>query len=292
MKVLIIGGSGLLGRKLSDQLEQNGYDVHLTYWSNKIQSGNSYPLDITNTHHVERLFHQISPDVVIHCAAYTKVDDCEKNKDIAYTVNVTGTYNIALSSQQVGAKVIFISTDYVFDGEAGYYKEEDKTSPVNYYGYTKLEGEHIIKIHCKHFLIARTSVLFGSQKTNFVIYVLNKLRQGEHFTIIDDQFVSPTLNTDLAQQLLTLVEKNAEGVFHTAGGERISRYNFSTEIAYGFGYDTNLITPIKMKDVTWIARRPRDSSLDITKISPFKKPYKIRESLRMLKDTLGVVSSE
>jgi len=136
---------------------------------------------------------------------------------------------------------------------------------------------------CDDFAIARTSVIYGYNKKNFVTWIIGELEKKRQVKIVADQWVSPTLNIDLAKQVLALIEKDREGIFHTAGGERINRYDFSLKIAEVFDFDKNLITPTEMGKMKWIAKRPRDSSLNISKISEIKKPYKVEESLQLLK---------
>jgi len=287
-KILIIGGSGLLGSKLSVCLEQHNYDVYSTYHQALLgTSEKKYRLDITKKEDVERLLQNVHPEIIIHTAAYTNVDACEENKAVAYAVNVGGTLNLIHSNKNIGAKFVYISTDYVFDGNKGYYKEDDERNPINYYGRTKLEGELLVEQQCDDFIIARTSVLYGSRKNNFILWLLEQLEQGKQVNIVDDQYVSPTLNLDLAEQLMKLLEQNATGVFHTAGGERISRYDLAVIVADMFGYDKHRINPVSMRDMKWLAPRPKDSSLDVSKLTPFKKPYKVKEAINLLKEELG-----
>lgn len=287
MKVLIIGGSGLLGMKLREVFEENNYDVYASFHNNPIAGKNCFQMDITQKDDVFHVLEKASPDVVVHTAAYTNVDGCEKNRRQAFDVNVRGTENVASAVEKIGAKFVYISTDYVFDGEKGFYKEDDLANPVNYYGLTKLEGEEVVKKICSNFVIARTSVLYGSNKMNFVTWIIDQLEKGEQVNIVTDQYVSPTLNVDLAEQLMGLIEEDSSGVFHAAGGERISRYDFTMVVADVFGLDKGLISPVRMEDFNWLAKRPVDSSLDVSKISEIKKPYKVKEAVKLLQEDIG-----
>jgi dTDP-4-dehydrorhamnose reductase len=287
MKVLIIGGSGLLGMKLWEVCEEKNYDVYASFHQNPITRKNCFQMDITRKKDVFHVLRKVSPDWVVHTAAYTNVDDCEKNRNRAFDVNVKGTENVANAVEKIDAKLVYISTDYVFDGEKGFYKEDDLVNPVNYYGLTKLEGEKVVKNICRNFAIARTSVIYGGNKRNFVTWVIEHLAKGEQINIVTDQFVSPTFNVDLAEQLLGLIRNDERGVFHTAGRERISRYDFTMVVADVFGLDKDLINPVKMDDVHWLARRPLDSSLDVSKISEIKKPYIVKEAVRLLQEAIG-----
>jgi len=287
MKIIVIGGSGLLGHKLVDYFKKEDYKVYATYYSNLIEKPNYFNLNITKKNECKKLLNKIKPDVIINCSAYTDVDGCEKNKKIAYSVNAIGTKNLAEYSEKISAKLIYISTDYVFDGKKGLYKEDDIVNPVNYYGTTKLDGESFVRDTCNDFIIARTSVIFGFKKNNFALWCINNLKNKKNINIVTDQFISPTLNTDLSEQLISLIKKNAKGLFHTTGGERISRYDFTTKLSEVFNYDNNLINPIKMNDINWVAKRPIDSSLDVSKVSKFKKPYKVHEALELLRRDMG-----
>lgn len=283
MKVLIIGGSGLLGMKLIEHLKKYNHDVYATFNQNLIIQDNFSYLDITHQESVYNTFKKINPDLVIHTAALTNVDECEKNQKKAFDVNVHGTINVSNAVEKIGAKIVYISTDYVFDGKKGLYSEEDKVNPINYYGVTKLNGEEVVENSCTNYLIARTSVIYGCNKNNFALWAIDKLKKSEELGIVTDQYVSPTLNTDLSEQLTVLIENGKNGIFHTAGGERITRFDFVKVIAEVFGFNERLISPLRMKDMDWIAKRGRDSSLDVSKITEIKKPFKVHEAVRLLK---------
>ncbi len=287
MKVLLIGCSGLLGKKLHSTLFENGFDVYASFHQNSISDKNCFPLDITQKDDVENVIKKIHPDVVVHAAAYSNVDDCETNKHAAFEINVQGTKNIAHVTEQINAKLVYISTDYVFDGKKGSYKEEDPTNPINYYGQTKLEGEDAVKSICSQYIICRTSVIYGANKSNFATWVIDQLKNGKTINIVTDQFVSPTLNSDLSEQIIALINNDVQGIFHTAGFERISRYDFCQIVADVFNLDGRLIHPISMNEMKWIAKRPVDSSLDVSKIAQIKKPYIVKKALKMLQDDIG-----
>jgi len=181
---------------------------------------------------VTNLIRKTAPDVVVHTAAFTNVDRCELDRKKAYQINVEGTRNVALGARN--SKVVYISTDYIFDGEVGMYHENDKPNPVSYYGQTKFEGEQIVQDICDNYIIARTSVLYGwHTRLNFVSWVIHELQKGNKINIVTDQFNSPTLVDDLAEQIIMLIERDKRGIFHTAGGERISRYEFVNDIVRG-----------------------------------------------------------
>jgi len=284
MKILLTGGSGLFGRAFVELVkDRTSHDIYATYNENIVDSEEAVFLDITDKKRVEEVIKKLQPDVVVHAAAFTNVDKCEVEKEKAYDVNAKGTKNVAMASNEIGAKMIYISTDYVFDGTKGFYEEKDKTNPISYYGLTKLEGEKAVQEICDDFIIARTSVIYGAHKKNFATWVIKELREENQIKIITDQWVSPTLNVDLAEQILALIEKDEKGIFHTAGGERINRHDFVVEMARIFGFNEKLIIPAISKEMNWIAKRPMDSSLNVSKISKIKKPYMVEESLRLLK---------
>ncbi len=282
--ILITGGGGLLGSKLATTLSDK-YKTFTTYNTHTIGLRNScsFYLDITNKKEVQKLIRELSPDVIIHTAALTDVDYCETNKKDAWSVNVEGTGNIAEASKRADSKFVYISTDYVFNGREGLYKEDDQPNPINYYGKTKLEGEKLVQKLDDH-IIARTSVLYGwHSKLNFVTWIIQELKQEHRIDIVKDQFNSPTLADDLVDMILKLIETEKEGIFHVSGSERISRYDFAKKIAGIFELDANLINPITSDELNWIAKRPLDSSLDVSKISIIKRPLNIEEGLKKMK---------
>jgi dTDP-4-dehydrorhamnose reductase len=286
MRILVTGSSGLLGSKVVDKLSKI-YEVIPTYATKKIYE-NSVKLDICFPNEVKEIFNKYKPDITIHAAAITNVDACEIDKETAWLTNAIGTKNIAEACKEFNSKLIYISTDYIFDGEKGMYKEDDKPNPINYYGLTKLQGENFVKEICKDWLILRPSTLYGKHdfKKCFATWVIEELKQNKKLKIATDQFTSPTLTDDLVEIILKLIEKDEKGIFHASGRERISRYEFAMKIAEVFNLDKNLIQPVKMCDLEWKAKRPKDSSLDVTKISKIKKPLNIQEGLEILKKEL------
>ena len=179
-RLLVTGANGLLGNRIV-ALAKNRYTVIPTHRTKPLIS-NSLKLDITNAAEASNLFGKLKPDVVVHTASETNVDRCETENEHAWKINVDGTRNMAVACSQVGAKLVYISTDYVFDGEKGLYKEGDKPNPVNYYGLTKLEGEKQVIEYCKNYAILRTSVLYGWHpwKQNFA-------------TLVEDHYNTPTV---------------------------------------------------------------------------------------------------
>jgi len=285
MKLLVTGASGLLGNKIVKTANGN-YDVTPLHSAHPLHSG-SLKLDVTDRKQVLNLFSTLEPDVIIHTASETNVDKCEIQKENAWKINVEGTRNIA-EACKAGAKLIYISTDYVFDGRKGDYKEDDTPNPINYYAVTKLEGEKQVIQNCENFAILRTSVLYGWHpfKRNFATWVTNELKQNKEITVVEDHYNTPTLADNLAEMAIEAIPKDLEGVYHACGSERIGRYEFARQIARAFDLNQNLIRPIKMEQLTaWIAKRPRDSSLNTDKIRSQleAKPLNITEGLDRMK---------
>jgi dTDP-4-dehydrorhamnose reductase len=283
---LVTGASGLLGNKIVE-LTKNDYTAIPLHKTKPLHS-NSLKLDITDTTEVLNLFHKLKPDVAIHTASETNVDKCETEKDQAWEINVEGTRNIAFACSKVGAKLVYTSTDYVFDGEKGNYEERDEPNPINNYGFTKLEGEKQVIQYCQEYVILRTSVLYGWHpwKQNFVTWIINALKQNKELTVVEDHYNTPTLADNLAEIALEAVQKDLRGLYHASGSQRISRYEFAKQTAKIFNLDQNLIKPIKMSQLTaWIAKRPKDSSLNTDKIQKQlkTKPLNITEGLNRMK---------
>ena len=288
MKLLITGASGLFGSKLAKLALTKGIEVYSTDIQNLSVYGNFVKLDISGKTQVDESFKTIKPDVVVHAASLTDVDKCETNKGLAWNINVEGTKNIAEAAQRVGSFLIYISTDYVFSGNKGLYKESDKPDPINYYGITKLKAEEIVKTQTEYF-IARPSVIYGSTpavgKVNFALWLIETLQKGERVKIITDQWNTPTLNTNIAEMTLEVIERRLTGIYHLCGATRVNRLEFAHHIADTFNLDKDLIDEVTSSQFTWPAKRPMDSSLDTSKAQKNleKKPLEMAEALRRLK---------
>jgi dTDP-4-dehydrorhamnose reductase len=268
MKILITGASGLLGEKLAKFALKRGFEVYGTYMSNPTSLGNPIKLDLTDTVAVLSLCEKTRPDIIIACAAITDVDLCEREKNLATAVNSEAAGDLAQASKAIGAHLVYVSTDYVFDGRKGRYDEEDEPKPINHYGYSKLLGEKKVASTAKSWCIARTSVVFGwgrEKRPNYATWILKGLREGKKLNVVTDQYASPTLNTNLAAMLLEISERKLQGIYHVAGRDRIDRYAMASELADVFGLDKTLLTPVKSSSLNWLAKRPEDSSLNVNK---------------------------
>ncbi|MEM3833393.1 MAG: dTDP-4-dehydrorhamnose reductase [Thermoprotei archaeon] len=289
MKILVTGASGLLGHKIVQIALKKGHEVYAIYNEHKVDIGISIQLDITNRDKLFEKIFQLKPDTIIHAAAYTDVEGSEINKELAWKINAEATKNIAKASANIDSHMIYVSTDYVFDGEKGLYSEEDAPNPINYYGYTKLKGEEFTKESNTKYCIARASVIYGwayTHKQNFATWIINNLKQGKEIKIITDQYVSPTLNTNLAEMLLEIAEREITGILHTAGATRTSRYNFAKKLAEIFDLNPDLIKQAKINEMSWKAKRPKDSSLDIKKALKIlnQKPLELEHALKKMKE--------
>jgi len=292
LKLLITGASGLYGSKLAQKALAKGLEVYSTDIQRLSAYGNFVKLNITDKIHVEEVFKSLKPNVVVHAATLTDVDKCETNKELAWKINVEGTKNVVEAAKATDSFIIYISTDYVFSGEKGNYKEIDAPNPINYYGITKLKAEEIVQTQ-KEYLIARPSVIYGSTpaagKINFALWLIETLRKGEHAKIITDQWNSPTLNTSLAEMTLEVVERKLTGIYHLCGASKVSRFEFAEEIADVFGLDKNLLDKVTSSEFAWPAKRPMDSSLDTSKAqsSLKNKPLNMAKALEQLKSELS-----
>ncbi len=289
MRLFITGGSGLLGSRLAEVALERGYEVYSGYRTHRPEFGKPVKFDLTDSNSIVKAVDRVKPDVIVHSAALTDVDKCEVEKKLAHRINAEGTVIVASAARKTGSFFVYVSTDYVFDGSKGMYREEDETNPVNHYGYTKLLGERYTQKYCVDFCIARTCVIYGAKpasgKVNFALWIIDRLERGENVKIVTDQYITPTLNTNLAEMLLEVAERKITGIFHLAGATRVSRFEFAEKVAEVFGLDDSLITPSRMNEINWIAKRPRDSSLNTSKAAKYlnKKPRDLKEALKVLK---------
>jgi len=286
MRIFITGGGGLLGSRLAEVAIEKGHDVLAGYSRSFPEKGEPVRLDLAEDESIREAVDSTRPDLVIHTAALTDVDRCEAERDLACRINARGTRILAEAAKKAGAFFIYVSTDYVFDGSRGMYREDDPTGPVNHYGYTKLLGERYAEC------VARSCVIYGSRpasgKVNFALWILGRLQRGEEIRVVTDQYISPTLNTSLARMLLEAGERRLEGVYHMAGASRISRYDFACLLAECFGLDRGLVLPSRMSEMGWRAKRPMDSSMDVSKACRDlnERPLDIYESFRILKEEI------
>ena len=231
------------------------------------------------------LLEKVRPETVVVTAAMTDVDRCESNPGLAYRTNTSPFFTITKYLSRIGGRVIQISTDYVFSGEVGRYREYDRRDSINVYGKSKKEAEDIIINSGVNYAIIRTSGTFGvnesSGKINFFLWVYRNLREGKKISVVKDQYYSPTLNSYLAKAIAEIYNKNIDTIIHFSSVDRISRYDFALLIVNAFSLKSNLIRSSSMSEMKWIAKRPRDSSLNCekSKVMLSNKPPKVSEEL-------------
>jgi len=256
MKATVIGASGLVGSHLMRTCQQRGWEVTGTY--HNFEQPGLVPLKLTDKEGVEALIKSYQPDVIFLPAFRSSVDYCEQNPEETYQINVVGSLNVAHIAQDVGAKLVFYSSDYVFDGEDGPYSETDKPNPICVYGKQKLEIEQKIAQLLDDYLIVRVTVVYGheAQGKNFVTRLVNTLKNGQTLNVPQDQVGSPTLVNDIAEASCRLVEVGAKGIFHVAGTDVMDRYQFAVKAAEVFELPTENIIPVLTPDLGQPAKRP------------------------------------
>jgi dTDP-4-dehydrorhamnose reductase len=295
IEVLVTGSNGLLGqsivRRFHKDYKISGCDLaHEDY--NKVYPLHKYHrLDLAERDAVQRFFYDYKPKIVINTAGYTKVDQSEEERDLCWAVNVRGVEFLVEAVNDCAPIFIQISTDYVFDGKNGLYRETDETSPVSYYGHTKLAAEKIIRSSGFEYIIPRTVVLFGSGtnvRQNFVTWVIDELSNQRKIQVVNDQRGNPTLVDDLSEALYRLLKIEEYGIFHIAGNEVCSRLEFAHKIADKFDLDRSLISEISSSELNQKAPRPSNSSLILDKLANTLDwlPGGLDESLTRLKSQI------
>ena len=271
MVILITGVNGMLGKALSTELLKSHTIIGLD--TDKKNLGDSdieyYECDITDINILKRNTKEISPELIINCAAYTNVDGCETNKEKAHLVNVIGMHNIIEFAREKQAAVFQISTDYVFDGTKGPYSEYDITNPINYYGETKLDAELELIQSGLVWTIIRTNVLFSTSltdKSSFVSWVFQKLSNNEKIFVVNDQFCNPTSVYHMVGAISDMIKQKAHGIYHYAGKNYLNRFEFALQIADTYNLDNRLINKTTTRSLKQKAARPYKAGLKTEKI--------------------------
>lgn len=255
MRVFVTGANGMLARALIRELERRGHDA--------VAFGRD-ALDVTDAAAVERVVRESAPDAVVQCAAYTRVDDAETDEATAYAVNAEGTRNVARACRAVGARLVYPSTDYVFDGRSSTpYRPDHAAAPLNAYGRSKLAGEEAAR-EAGDWIVARTSWLYGAGGRNFVSTILRRAKEGAPLRVVDDQRGTPTWTGTLAATLAGLLEADAPpGIYHATGRGETTWYAFAREALRLAGIEAEIV-PVGTEAFPTPARRPRYSVLDCT----------------------------
>jgi len=290
-KVLVIGATGLVGNALLRAWTARGADVAAaTYHCHA--SGGFLQLDMQDVPRVRELLARHRPGVVAVPAANPFVDYCEQHPAETRRVNVDGTLNVARACRELGARMIFYSSDYVFDGSKGVYTEEDAVCPINEYGRQKAETERGVLAADPRNIVIRTSGAYGWQwePKNFVLQIRARLSAGQTMTVADDLRYNPTYAENLAEITAELVETGAAGIFHVVGAEEIVRYDFARRVARSFGLDEGLLKAAPAAKLASATPRPKESSLRTDKVraAVAAKPVGVDEGLRrMLAEEAG-----
>lgn len=271
-KILVTGGNGLVGANLINYINRlnRDYEIISAYFTlaTTFDFAKNIKIDINDTFDLETI-RNISPDIIVHCAALTEISYCEANPQKAQLVNIQGSKNIALISKQCNSKLVYISTDSVFDGTDGGYSEKDLPNPLHVYGKTKLEGEKECLTNNADSLVVRTN-LFGKNiypnKKSFVEAIIYNLQKKEPYYAFIDCYFNPLYVNTLCKYILKLVENDSKGIFHVVGSEVLSKYDFAMKICTTFGFEKNLIKKSSILSLPDFIKRPKNTSLSNKKL--------------------------
>ncbi len=299
MKILITGSNGLLGQKLVYLLKDD-VKVKLLATSKgvnrlDVKSGYKYiDLDITSKDDVIRVVREFGPDCIINCAAMTNVDTCESDREGCWDLNVGAVEYLLEASRPFDCHFIQLSTDFVFDGANGPYKEADKPNPLSYYAQSKLESEGLIMNSSAPWAIIRTIIIYGvtdgNQRSNLVLWVKSSLEQGKEIKVITDQYRSPTLAEDLATACVTAARKRSTGIYHISGDEKdiCSIYDLAHQVADYYKLDASLMVPVTSDELGQAAKRPPKTGfiLDKARRDLEYKPHRFHDGLQIVAEQL------
>ena len=289
LKFLVTGSAGLVGQQVVKDLSKSN-QVFSCYNESKPEYGIPMKMDLLNHGMVSNVLLETEPDVVIHLGAMTGVDLCEKEESMAFDVNAKSTQIIAQQCSILNTFLVYVSTDYVFDGNSGMYYESSTPNPLSIYGKSKLEGEKMIQTFSSDWCIARTSTPFGLHPTkkSFPIWVIENLQKQKQIDVLTDQFTSPTYVPSLSRMLIEISERHLTGIIHVAGASKISRYEMASLVSDKLDLDEKLLREISMNDLKWEAQRPKDSSLNVSKAISIlnHKPQKIDHDVNLFIDEI------
>lgn len=273
-KILVTGSNGLLGQKLIEKLSKakNVEVVATARGENRLPFTDNYKfvsLDITKKEEVETVFEVEKPDVVIHTAAMTNVDQCETEKDACWNLNVKAVEYLVEASKKHNSFFLHLSTDFIFDGKAGPYDEKAEANPLSYYGWSKYAAEKLVISSDVKWAIARTVLVYGiahdMSRTNIILWVKNSLEQGKSINVVNDQWRTPTLAEDLADGCILIAEKEAEGIFNISGKDLLNPFQMAIMTADYFNLDKSLITEVDGTKFTQPAKRPAKTGFILDK---------------------------
>ena len=292
MKILVTGANGLLGQKLVSLLqEKEDIELIATARGKSVQTitrGTFYMLDVTDKNQVDTLISATKPDVIIHTAAMTQVDDCETKRDACVLNNVTAVEHLIEACSKNGVHLVHVSTDFIFDGTHGPLDETAEPNPVNFYGESKLAAERLIQASNISWSILRTVLVYGvtndMSRSNIVLWVKKSLEEGKTISVVNDQWRTPTLAEDLAQGCYLAAVKKATGVFNISGKDFVTPFDIATQTATFFGLDPSLIQPTDSTKFRQPARRPMKTGfiIDKAKKELGYEPHSFLEGLQIL----------
>ncbi|MEP6748266.1 MAG: SDR family oxidoreductase, partial [Bacteroidota bacterium] len=273
-KILITGANGLLGQHLVKILLNEGYTVtavgkgpcRFPFTDDNLVY---YAADITDDFLLDGICKKEMPHTIVHAAAITQVDDCQLNQENCEAVNVRATAQLLLSAETCSKYFIYISTDFVFDGEKGDYKETDDINPVSWYGFTKVQAESIVETSEIPFAIVRTCLVYGKAlsgtRSNIISWVKNSIEAGKQIKVVHDQWRTPTYVEDLAKGILLIIQKKATGIYHIAGKDKLTPYDMAMQTAVFCKLDASLIEKADAASFSQPAKRPPKTGFDISK---------------------------
>jgi len=268
MKVVVTGANGLIGSRLCALLDKQGHAViGLSRGPSRIAQP-YVSVDLTDAGAVKRAFEELEPEAVINPASMTDVDGCERDPAGAFAANCSSVATLALETKRLGAHLVHVSTDYVFDGETGGYSETDRPNPRGVYPITKHMGEQAVRALAGSWAIARVSVVYGwpqAARSNFGAWLVGALGAAQPVKLFTDQYVSPTLALNAAEMIAELAERGLTGLWHTAGATTVNRLEFAHALCSRFGFRSDTIIPSLLADLELATARPKNSGLNVAK---------------------------
>jgi len=291
--VLVTGSNGLLGQKLTDLYLQKS-DITLIATG---RGANRYPskegyvyqeMDIENKAQVAEVLEMYKPDVVIHTAAMTQVDDCEFEKEACVSLNIEAVKTLAVLSAEMNFHLVHLSTDFIFDGTKPMYTETDEANPLSYYGWSKLEAENMVVNHAKSWSILRTVLVYGQvadmSRSNIILWAYNTLKDKKVAKVVFDQFRTPTLAEDLAQGCFLAASQKAQGIYNVAGEDYLNIYELVEKVAGMFNFSMENLEKVSSTTLNQPAKRPPITGLDITKARKELgyKPHSLTEGIQIV----------
>lgn len=296
-KILITGSNGLLGQKLVELLITKAHieTIATARGENRLPFSKGYryvEMDITDPEAVDQVIGAERPDVIIHTAAMTNVDQCEAEKDACWKLNVTATETLVAACGKYQIFLEHVSTDFIFDGTSGPYREEDIPNPISFYGWSKYAAEKVVQSSDIEWAIARTVLVYGiahdMSRSNIILWVKKSLEEGKAIKVVTDQFRTPTLAEDLALGCFLIADQKAKGIYHISGKDFMTPYEMALAAADYFKLDASLISPTDASAFTQPARRPPRTGFNLTKSRNVLgyEPHSFREGIAILAEQI------